>query len=280
MTPGDIQDIEIKLVLEALRLRYGYDFRHYDQSSVRRRVLHCLESCKLTGISDIIPKLLYEGMFLERLIGVLTISVTTMFRDPLVFRALREYTVPALKTHPFVNIWSAGCATGEEVYSLAILLREEGLYEQARIYATDLNADSLATAREGIYALNRLEEFEANYRDAGGVGTFRDYCEIDGNVVRMNGDLKKNIVYSSHNLATDSVFAVMNLVMCRNVIIYFDASLQKRVIGLFHESLARGGDLCLGGAESLDISKSGAGFSVLSHKNRIFRKGFERTAGH
>lgn len=276
MTPEEVQDIEITLVLEALRLRYGYDFRNYASASLRRRVLQCLATCQFNHISEIIPKLLHEGLFLERLIGVLTISVTTLFRDPPVFRALREVTVPMLQTHPFINVWSAGCATGEEVYSLAILLREEGLLQRARIFATDINGDSLQSARNGVYGVDRLEEFVKNYKHGGGRGKLQDHCTVDAGWIRMDPELQKNLVFSIHNLATDGTFAEMHLILCRNALIYFDQSLQKRVIDLFSESLTRGGHLCLGGSESLGNSKSNYEFKVVSEKHRIFMTGFKR----
>lgn len=278
MTRDEIQDIEIQLVLEALRLRYGYDFRHYVPASLKRRVLHCLVSCGMESVSDIIPRLLYEGAFLERLIGVLTIAVTTLFRDPLVFRSLRELSVPMLRTQPFLNVWSAGCATGEEVYAIAILLREEGLYERSRIYATDLNLESLKIAEAGIYEADRWPEFAQNYQTAGGRGRLSDHCRVEGEMVRMDPDLKRHVVFSGHNLANDGAFAEMHLIVCRNVLIYFDPALQKRVLGLFLDSLVRGGDLCLGSSESVDDPGVISHFKVLSSAHRLFRADFKGRA--
>ncbi|MBF0136012.1 MAG: protein-glutamate O-methyltransferase CheR [Magnetococcus sp. DMHC-1] len=276
MTREEIQDIEIQLLLEALRLRYGYDFRNYVATSLRRRILQCLAVCHLTHISEIIPRLLHEGLFLERLLGVLTVSVTSLFRDPPVFLALRELTVPMLKTHHFVNIWIAGCATGEEVYTMAILLQEEGIYERAQIFATDINEESIHSAREGIYGADRWKEFELNYKSAGGRESLLNYCKVDHDQIQMDPELKKNVVFSNHNLATDGTFAEMNLILCRNVLIYFDESLQKKVFTLFHESLSRGGHLCLGTSESLMCCQASHDFKTVSDRHRIFMTGFKR----
>ncbi|MBF0611764.1 MAG: protein-glutamate O-methyltransferase CheR [Magnetococcales bacterium] len=276
MTDEEVQDIEIQLVLEALRLRFGYDFRNYAPASLRRRVTQCLSSCEFTYISEIIPRLLHQGAFLDRLIQVLTISVSTLFRDPEVFRLLREHSVPMLRTYPYFNVWMAGCATGEEVYSMAILLKEAGIYDRGRIFATDINRENLDIAERGYYKADRWQEFENNYRLSGGQSKLEDYCHMDGDWLSFDPELKKNMVYSTHNLATDGVFAEMQFIVCRNVLIYFDGGLQHRVIDLFQDSLVRGGHLCLGMSENLDLGRPGHEFQAVSEKHRLFMAGYKR----
>ncbi|MEO5331698.1 MAG: protein-glutamate O-methyltransferase CheR [Magnetococcus sp. YQC-5] len=272
MKQEEIEGIEIQLLLEALRLRYGYDFRSYTRSSLNRRILHCLSICDFKYISEIIPRLLHEGMFLNRLISTLTVTVSSMFRDPDVFKALREKVIPILKTYPFINIWHAGCATGEEVYSMAILLKEVGLYDRAQFYATDMDEESLKKATDGNFPIEKLEEFSKNYQLAGGKKNFLDYVRIQGNVLQIDPALKKNVMFANHNLAGDGVFAEMHLILCRNVLIYFDATLQEKVIQLFSDSLARGGFLCLGSNETLEFTKLHDQFTPVIKKYRICRK--------
>lgn len=273
MDSEEITDIEIHLLLESLRLRFGYDFRNYSPKSVRRRLQHCLTTCDFNHISEVIPKLLHDMHFVNRLVSTLTVTVTEMFRDPEVFRELRAKVIPVLKTYPFINIWHAGCATGEEVYSMAILLKEEGLYDRAQIYATDLNENALAKAREGIYPIDDIKKHTANYQLAGGREVLADYYHARYDHFRFDPALQKNILFSAHNLASDSVFAEMNLILCRNVFIYFNRVLQEQVLRLFLESLARGGFLCLGSRESIPMdSPVAALFRERFPKNRIFQK--------
>ncbi|MBF0138002.1 MAG: protein-glutamate O-methyltransferase CheR [Magnetococcales bacterium] len=272
METEKIQEIEINLLLEALFLRYGYDFRHYDRAAIRRRILHCLESCTFAHISEIVPHLLYQGTFLTRLVHALSVNTTEMFRDPESFAALRTRVLPTLATYPFINIWHAGCATGEEVYSLAILLHEADLLKHARIYATDIDDEVLAKARDGVYHLDRLAPFADNYRQAGGHGSLGEYLTTGHGLFRMHDWLRDNMVFSNHNLVTDGVFAEIHLLMCRNVLIYFDATLQRRALRLFHDSLTRGGFLCLGGSESLHFSDVADHFLPIAQQERIYRK--------
>lgn len=272
MLSEEIEAIEIELVLEALRLRYGYDFRSYNRTSLSRRVRHCLSLCEFKHISQIIPRLLHEGLFLSRLISTLTVTVSSMFRDPEVFKSLQEKVIPVLKTHPFINIWHAGCATGEEVYSMAILLKEVGLYDRTQLYATDLDEDSLLKAAQGSFPLAKLEEFSANYKLAGGKKEFLDYAQIQDNVLQMDSGLKKNIMFANHNLAGDGVFAEMHLILCRNVLIYFEPVLQEKVLQLFSDSLSRGGFLCLGSHETVEFTKLHDQFTPVVKKFRICRK--------
>lgn len=272
MDPNKIRDLEIHLLIETLHLRHGYDFREFSKNSLTRRILQSLPSLHANSIVDLIPKLVHDDTFLSKLISALTVNVSTLFRDPPVFLALRNQVIPLLKTYPFVNIWIAGCANGEEAYSMAILLREEGVGERAQIYATDLDDVALDTATAGVYALQDLEKFEINYRQAGGKGRFLEYCKIQKETFRISPDLQRNILFTGHNLAGDGVFAQMHLILCRNVLIYFDKTLQNRVLKLFHESLNKGGFLCLGDKETVEFSEVRHLFRTLSESHRIYRK--------
>lgn len=272
MQPEEIEEIEIQLLLDALRLRYGYDFRNYAPASLRRRIAQCLSHCEFSRISEIIPRLLYDGWLLERLIGELSVTVTEMFRDPVTFSALTEKVFPILATHSFVNIWHAGCATGEECYSLAILLSEHQLHHRCRIYATDINPEAIEKAREGIYPLERMRTFSSNYHKAGGRGSLADYYHAHYDMACMDPQLRAHMVFATHNLATDGVFAEMNLILCRNVLIYFDPSLQKRVLALFHQSLMPGGLLCLGDSEGLHGSRFQEQFASLGGIRSLYRR--------
>lgn len=272
MDHAEIEEIEVQLVLEALKLRYGYDFSNYARSSLTRRILHCLATCSLNHVSEIIPKLLHEGVFLNRLITTLSVTVTTMFRDPPVYKTLRDKVFPTLKKHPFINVWHAGCATGEEVYSLAIFLKEHKLYDQARIYATDLNDNALEKAKEGVYPKKNLAEYEKNYTKSGGNKKFSNYYQEKEGQLHMDASLKKNILFANHNLATDGVFSEMHLILCRNVLIYFDRTLQERVLKLFHQSLEPDGFLCLGDKENMDFFKERLHFKSISRNHRICQK--------
>ncbi len=279
MTPQEIEELEIRLLLDALRLRYGYDFRNYARASLKRRVMHCLQVCKTLHISDLVPRLIHDPTVLERILYVMSVTVTEMFRDPPFFQALRDQVLPRLGTYPFINIWVAGCATGEEVYSLAVILKEQGLYDRARIYATDLNDVALHKAAEGIYPVARMQAYTANYNQFGGLGAFSDYYRARYGLAQMDEGLKRNIVWARHNLVTDSVFTDVQLVLCRNVLIYFDKELQSRVLSLFRDALVRGGYLCLGSKESLRFSKVEAHFQVVNAERRIYRKqGGDRSA--
>jgi chemotaxis protein methyltransferase CheR len=268
----DIEKIEIDLFLEALFQRYGYDFRHYAEASVRRRVRHLLAKSGYSRICDMIPRLLYDEAFSHMAIHDFSITVTEMFRDPRFYCSIRQSVVPYLKTYPFIKIWHAGCATGEEVYSLAILLEEEGLYERATIFATDLNEAVLEKAKEGIYALKDIRQYTTNYQKAGGTRPFADYYHAQYESAIMNQSLKRNVTFASHNLVTDGVFGEMHLIFCRNVLIYFDKTLQNRVLGLFAESLNYGGFLCLGSKETLQFSSVAEHFKVIDERDKIYQK--------
>ena len=272
MKQSEIEDIEIDLLLEAIFSRYGHDFRQYAMASITRRVRQFLIKCGCTTISEMIPRLLRDETFFEQLLGQFSITVTEMFRDPSAYRSIRKNVVPLLRTYPFIKIWHAGCATGEEAYALAILLKEEGLYDKATIFATDFNDTALEKAREGIYSLENIQQSTKNYGKAGGTGAFSDYYQARYGSAAIDNALKKNITFANHNLVTDGVFSETHLVLCRNVLIYFDKELQNRVLGLFKDSLAPGGFLCLGSKESLMFSEVQDGFETIDGQWKIFRR--------
>jgi chemotaxis protein methyltransferase CheR len=272
MSRDELVDIELTLLLEAIYMRYGHDFRSYSRGSIKRRVRSALAKTGYGTISEMISPLLHDESFFAGVLHELSITVSEMFRDPPFFRALRDEVVPYLKTHPFVRIWHAGCATGEEVYSLAIVLRETGLEERATVYATDFNDTALSRAREGIYPLRMIKDFTSNYQRAGGTGSFAQYYHADYDAAVLDPSLRKNIVFANHNLVTDGVFSEMHLVVCRNVMIYFDRTLQEKVVKLFCDSLVHGGILALGSKESLRFSKAAEDFRVVDEKWKIYKK--------
>jgi chemotaxis protein methyltransferase CheR len=267
-----LEDIEVDLLLEAVYRRYGYDFRGYSRASVVRRLHHLLDDCGCASVSELIPRLLHDGEWFARVARSFSIPVTEMFRDPFVWRVLRERVVPLLRTWPHVKVWHAGCASGEEVYSLAIMLREEDLYRRATIYATDYNDEALQRARAGIYELDKLQEATRGYQESGGRASFSEYYHARYGAAAMDAGLRERVVFSGHNLASDRVFGEMHLVLCRNVLIYFDQTLQNRALGLFTDSLVHGGFLCLGTKETLDFSAVSEHYEVVDAKARIYRK--------
>lgn len=269
--PGP-EDIELELLLEAIYRRYGYDFRSYSRASLRRRVKQHLLVGRYDSICAVMHDILHSGEAFSALLSNLTINVTEMFRDPDFYLAFRESVVPVLKTHPFLKVWHAGCATGEEIYSMAILLKEEGLYDRCQIYATDIDKEVLEKARKGIFPVSELKRYSDNYWRSGGKKELRDYCTEKYDNVIMDPALKKNVIFADHDLATDQVFGEMQVILCRNVIIYFNRDLQKRVFRLFHDSLDIGGFLCLGSKESLRFSGCGDSFDTIEERQRIFRK--------
>ena len=272
MNPDQIEAIELSLLLETLFLRYGYDFRSYARASVERRVRNFLPSCNCARISDLIPRVLHEEALFSQLVQTLSISVTEMFRDPFVYQTLAEKVFPVLHTWPYVKVWHAGCATGEEAYSMAILLREEGIYDRCTLYATDFNDQSLAQAREGIYGLDQVREWTASYQAAGGRATFGDYYHARYGSAVLAPDLRSRLTFANHNLAIDGIFGEMHLVVCRNVLIYFNRELQDRVLTLFAESLVHGGFLCIGTKEDLQFSSVAPLFDVVDAKARIYKR--------
>jgi Methylase of chemotaxis methyl-accepting proteins len=267
------QSIEIKLLLEAIRLKYGYDFRDYTKAHLKRRLLNRMKRSQFKTMAEMQHQLLYNEDFFHTLLVDLSLNVTEMFRDPLFFEAVREQAVPVLKTYPYLKIWHAGCATGEEVYSMAILLKEEGLLDRCTIYATDFNQIALQKAIEGIYPVSKIREYVANYNKAKGKASLTDYFTVQYDNAMVDKSVKKNIVFSDHNLVTDGVFGEMNMIVCRNVLIYFNRELQNKVIQLFFNSLLPGGLLCLGTKETIMFSDYREHFKLL-HKLNLFKKSY------
>lgn len=272
MKTPESEHIDIDLLLETIYQRYGYDFRSYARASIVRRIRQFRSNAGCTSVAEMIPRIIDDDEFASRLIRYFSIAVTEMFRDPLVYRAVREKVVPLLRTWPHCKIWHAGCATGEEVYSLAIVLKEEGIYDRTTIYATDFNNEALDRARAGIYEIGRLQEATRNYQQAGGKRSFSEYYHARYKAAAMDNSLKERVVFSSHNLASDSMFGEMHLVFCRNVLIYFNRDLQNRALGLFTESLVHGGFLCLGTKEDLQFSDFSDRYEPVDKKARIYKK--------
>jgi chemotaxis protein methyltransferase CheR len=268
----DIEKIELDLFLDAIYQRHGYDFRNYARASIRRRVRHVLDKSGCARISEMVPRVLYDEAFALSVIYDFSITVTEMFRDPEIYLSIRKNVVPYLKTYPFIRVWHAGCATGEEVYSLAILLQEEDLYDRATIFATDFNEAALEKAKEGIYSLDDIRQYTLNYQRAGGTHSFADYYHAQYASAIMNQSLKSNITFANHNLVTDGVFGEMHLIFCRNVLIYFDKTLQSRVLGLLTDSLNYGGFLCLGSKETLQFSDVAERFKVIDERGKTYQK--------
>ena len=264
--------LEIELLLEAVQRRYGYDFRGYALASLRRRLWHRVHGEGLQTLSGLQERILHEPACMDRLLRDLSINVTEMFRDPSFHRALRERVFPLLRTYPFIRIWNAGCSTGEEIYSLAIALREEGLLERARIYATDIDETALQRARTGAFALERMQRYTENYLRAGGREAFSTYYSADGDVARFDPTLAAGTVFAQHNLVTDGSFNEFQLIVCRNVLIYFGPELQEEVLGLFGASMTRFGILALGRKESIRRSRYADDYEPLVEDERIYRR--------
>jgi chemotaxis protein methyltransferase CheR len=265
-------EIELQLLVEAIYLKYHYDFRAYARASLKRRLSTALIRFGCDTLSQLQDRILHEPAAFPRLLEYLTVQVSDMFRDPSYFLSLRNVVLPLLRTYPSLKIWVAGCSAGEEVYSLAILLREEGLLARTLIYATDINARALQKAEAGVYELDRVAGFTENHRRSGARSSLSDYYTAAyGNAV-FDKSLKKHIVFSDHSLATDSVFAEVQLVSCRNVMIYFDRDLQDRALGLFRDSLCRRGFLGIGSKESVRFSAHADAFEDLVREDRIYQK--------
>jgi len=267
-----VEDIEIDLLLEGIFRRWGYDFRSYSRSSLTRRLCQFLLENDHGSISGMIPRLLNDEIFFSKLVRFLSITVTEMFRDPKVYKKLRELVIPLFKTWPHCKVWHAGCATGEEVYSLAILLKEENVYGRTTIYATDINDQSIAKGQKGIYEAKRIKEATRNYQLAGGRQSFSEYYHSLYGAASMNADLKQRIVFSTHNLACDGAFGEMHLVFCRNVLIYFNRELQDMALRLFTDSLVHGGFLCLGTRETLRFSSVRDCYETVDETASIYKK--------
>ena len=270
--PEKLEAIEIELLLEGVYRRYGFDFREYAAASLKRRLWRRVHAEGLSTVTQLQDRLLRDAACMERLLLDLSISITAMFRDPSFYVAFREHVVPTLRTYPFTRIWCAGCSTGEEVYSLAILLQEEGLYGRTRIYATDINEQVLETARAGVYPIDKMKQYTQNYIRSGGTREFSEYYVAKYDSARFSRSLTENIVFAQHNLVSDRAFNEFNVIVCRNVMIYFDKALQNRVHQLFYESLDTFGTLALGRKESVTFTPFAECYDVVDAAERIYRK--------
>ncbi|MCW2922994.1 MAG: methyltransferase, CheR-type, SAM-binding domain, C-terminal [Thermoleophilia bacterium] len=267
-----LEDLEAELLLEAIHRHYGFDFREYSPASLRRRLRKRLEEEELDTFSQLQDRVLHDAAVMERLLLDLSINVTAMFRDPGFYASFREHVVPLLRTYPYFRVWHAGCSTGEEVYSMAILLHEEGLLDRARIYATDMNEVVLERARSAIFPLDRMKDHTTNYVRAGGTAAFSDYYLARYDGALFHRWLGENIVFAPHNLATDGPFNEFHVILCRNVMIYFDPNLQTRVHGLFRDSLARRGVLGLGAKESIQFTAHADEYDTLDKTWKLYRR--------
>ncbi len=272
MSEGALFDLELGVLLEAIYRRYHYDFRQYAVSSLRRRVRQAMGRFDCARVADLQHRLLHEPELFAQAMQYFTVQVSEMFRDPDYFRVLREQVVPVLRTYPSSKIWVAGCSTGEEVWSLAILLHEEGLLDRTLIYATDINPEALAAAEAGVYGIDRMAQFSRSYHLAGGRGSLSDYYSTAYNGAMFDRRLKRQVVFADHSLATDNVFSEVHLVSCRNVLIYFNRGLQDRAVGLFRDALVHRGFLGLGSKESLQFGAHAGEFESCAREQRLYRK--------
>ena len=267
-----VEDIEIHLLLEAIYRRYHYDFRHYAQASIKRRLKQARLQLGFKSFSALQDAVLHDAAMVPRLLDYLTVQVSEMFRDPSYFRAIREKVVPHLRTYPSLKVWIAGCSSGEELHSFAVLLSEEGLLERTLFYATDINPAALEAAAAGVYAIGRLKAFTENHQKSGGKSSLSDYYTAAYDRAVFDKGLRSRVVFSDHSLVTDAVFAEVQLISCRNVLIYFDRPLQDRALGLFRDSLTRKGFLGLGSKETLRFSSHAAGFSDFVREEKIYQR--------
>lgn len=271
MQDDELYDIEVRLLLDALWLAYGYDFRDYSPPSLRRRIRQLPQAVGCGNVAEIIPRLLRDAALVPQLVHRISVPVSELFRDPGAFRAVVQVVLPLLASHPHINVWHAGCATGEEVYSLAILLEEAGLYDRCQIYATDFDEVSLRAAEAGVYSPEALRAAHKRYRDAGGRNSLSDYFHVRYGLAKAHDELRRNILFAQHNLVSDGVFCEAHLIVCRNVFIYFNAGLQCRVQKLFADTLVGGGFLWLGARESLASSSIRRSFVDADADQRLFR---------
>lgn len=272
LEPNELQEIEIKLLLEGLYQMYGYDFRSYVRGSIGRRILNRMKAERLPTITALLEKVLHEPGVLERLLNDISIRMTEMYRDPSFFAVFRNEVVPLLRELPEVRIWHAGCATGEEVYSMAILLQEESLMEKTKIYATDMNEKALMAAQKGAFPLKKMQQYTKNYLKAGGKMAFSEYYTTDHQFAYFSPSLNENLTFAQHNLVSDSSFNEFHVILCRNVMIYFDNALQQQVHGLFYDSLADGGFIGLGSKESTLGMPKGMKYAEFNSSEKIYRK--------
>ena len=268
----ETEDVEIELLLEGLFRVHGFDFRDYSRASIKRRILELMRAERAATVSALQDKVLHDRACLDRFLLGLSVHATAMFRDPSFYATFRREVVPLLKTYPTVQIWIAGCSTGEEVYSLAILLREEGLYERCRIYATDISQTVLRKARDGIFPLAAMRDYTNNYHRAGGGHEFSDYYTAHYDNAIFSSSLRNNVVFSEHNLATDGSFNEFQVILCRNVMIYFNKDLQARVHNLLYDSLSMFGVFGLGNKESLRFTPRADSYQHLNHNDKLYRK--------
>lgn len=268
----DNEYLELELLLEGIFRKYGFDFREYSGAHIKRRLSHRLSAAGMQNFTQILHRIIYDEEFFKQILLDLSINVTEMYRDPTFYLELRQRVIPYLSTYPFIKIWHAGCSAGQEVYSNAILLEEENLLDRSQIYATDFNEKILQRAQEGIYPIEEIRKYTENYQKAGGRNSFSEYYTAHYDSALIKKSLRNNILFSFHNLVTDGVFGEMNMVFCRNVLIYFNKELQNKVLKLFHDSLIPGGFLCLGSKESLKFSAVEDDFEVISQREKIYRK--------
>lgn len=272
MNTNELDEIELHLLLEGVYQRYGYDFREYAEASLKRRVRQCIREEAVSTISGFQEKVLHDPACMARFLTTMSIDVTAMFRDPAFYVALRKKVVPLLRAEPSCRIWHAGCAGGEEVYSMAILLREEGLYDKCRLYATDMNGALLDKAKAGIFPLWAMKDYTANYLRAGGTRSFADYYVAKYDNAMFGPELRANIVWAQHNLVTDASFNEFHLILCRNVMIYFNKALQARVHNLLYDSLAASGILGLGSKESIRFTSHETDYEALDDRQKLYRR--------
>ena len=270
--PHRIEEIEIRLLLEAIFQRYHYDFRSYSIASVKRRLKQAMERMECDTISQLQDKVLHNPALFPEMLGLMTVQVSEMFRDPEYFKTIREKVIPHLRTYPSLKVWIAGCSSGEELYSFASLFREEGIEEKTMFYATDINPEALHKAQSGVYALDRIKLFTSNHQRSGAKCSLSDYYTAAYGNAKFDSTLRSRTVFSDHSLVTDQVFAEMHFISCRNVLIYFDRQLQDRAIGLFKDSLIRKGFLGLGAKESLRFSAHSEAFVDFSREEKIFQR--------
>ncbi|CAM5223997.1 CheR-type MCP methyltransferase OS=Ureibacillus acetophenoni OX=614649 GN=SAMN05877842_103153 PE=4 SV=1 [Ureibacillus acetophenoni] len=268
----ELEKLEIKLLVNGLYEWCGYDFRDYAFPSLRRRILHRVHAEKLSTITELLNKTLHDGECLNRLLNDLSINVTEMYRDPLFWKEFREKIVPHLHTYPSIRIWLAGCASGEEVYSMAILLKEEGLYDKTKIYATDFNQEILKVAKNGYYPLEKMKKYTQNYLQSGGEQEFSHYYKVTNSGVKFDSTLMKNVIFAQHNLVSDRSFNEFQVILCRNVMIYFNKSLQQKVHGLFFESLSMFGFLGLGDKETISFTNYENHYETINTKQKLYQK--------
>jgi len=267
-----IERVETELLIEAVNQCYGYDFSNYSKAHIKRRLMVFLNKNRFSSISEMQHHILHNSAVFEEFINNFSINVTEMFRDPSFYLFFRKNVIPTLKTYPYLKFWIAGCATGEEVYSFAIMLKEEGLLYRTTIYATDFNKDAVQKAKKGVYNIDSIKLYTSNYQKSGGLHSFSDYYTANYNTVVMDKYLRENIVFAEHNLVTDRSFTEANLVVCRNVLIYFNRELQDKVLKLFDESLTMGGFIALGTKETIHFSSINESYTQMENDCRIFKK--------